>query len=794
MCCLLSQAVVCGAAAQVAVEPGPAPAIAAQPPPADAVPSLPASSQSPSAAEPPSPPAAAPQTPPATAPPAGAASPSPPSPGVQQIQITGGRESEADQRRQSTASKIIIGRDEIDRYGDSTLGEVLRRLPGVTTPGAPGRGGPPRLRGLGSGYTQLLIDGQRLPPGFSLESLTPEQVERIEILRAPTAETGARAIAGTINIVLREALKRRSSDLRLSVGAEGGEVSPSLNWNHNDSDGPLTYSVSGGLFDSHRRSESLTETRIEDLSSGSLRSDRSEAGRSESQRLGLNLSSRLQWRLGEAGDTLVLSPSLFASRSETHSTAVLTERGSDAPLYDTAESDTDGRNASGRLNAQWRRQLGPARLDANATGGATHNRSHTERTERGGAAGLRRTDDRRETRERTALASAKLSGLAGGAVDVPGSEHNLVGGFELETARRTETRSVLGSGAIDDGDGGDELEASSLRLAAYGQDEWQLSPQWSVSAGLRWEGIRTRGQAEDGSRPDNRSSVWTPLLHALWKPDPKGRDQLRLSLTRSYRSPGLGSLIAQRSINTRFPADGANEPLSPDRVGNPDLRPELATGIDVAIERWPVGGGVLSANLFHRRIDDLIRSVTTLQAVPWSPVPRWVAQDANIGDATAQGLELEAKFRLDQWLDDAPRVDLRGNLSLYRSDVAGVPGPDNRLDQQAPRVANLGADYRLRGLPLLVGGTLNWVAGYRTQLSAEQSVTTGSKSVFDAYALWTLSPDVALRLTSGNLSARDYANGSQADNVDSAGRATRETVSSIGPSWINWQVRVELKL
>ena len=108
----------------------------------------------------------------------------------QRIEVTGSRESDTDARRQSTAAKIVIGREEIDKFGDATVGEVLRRLPGGTTPGAPGRGGPPRLRGLGSGFTQLLIDGQRIPPGFSLESLTPEQVERIEILRAPTAEIG----------------------------------------------------------------------------------------------------------------------------------------------------------------------------------------------------------------------------------------------------------------------------------------------------------------------------------------------------------------------------------------------------------------------------------------------------------------------------------------------------------------------------------------------------------------------------------------------------------------------------
>jgi iron complex outermembrane receptor protein len=67
------------------------------------------------------------------------------------------------------------------------LGEVLKRLPGVTIQGTPGRGGAIRMRGLGSGYTQILLDGQRVPPGFSVDSLTPEQVEKIEILRAPTA-------------------------------------------------------------------------------------------------------------------------------------------------------------------------------------------------------------------------------------------------------------------------------------------------------------------------------------------------------------------------------------------------------------------------------------------------------------------------------------------------------------------------------------------------------------------------------------------------------------------------------
>ena len=476
---------------------------------------------------------------------------------------------------------------------------------------------------------------------------------------------------------------------------------------------------------------------------------------------------------------------------------MLTERTANTPLYDSAQSANDSRYTTGRLNGQWRQRLGEARLEVNGGAGGFTSVNQTRREELGGVTSPRVVDDRRDARERTGLFNAKLSQLIGGDIAVPGSEHSVVGGVELEAAKRTETRRVSGSGAVDAGDSGDNLRASNLRLAAYVQDEWQLSPQWATSAGLRWEGIDTRGEDADGRRPSNRSSVWTPLLHAVWKPDAKSRDQVRFSLTRSYRSPGLGSLIATPAINSRFPASGGNEPLSPDRIGNPDLRPELATGIDVAAERYLASGGVLSANLFQRRIQDLIRSVTTLRSVPWSTAQRYVAQETNIGNATTQGLELEAKFRLDQMIDSAPPIDLRTNLSLFSSRVDAVPGPDNRLDQQARLVANVGVDYRFRSVPLLVGGNWNAVPGYRTQLSAEQAVSVGSKSVVDAYALWTFNPGLALRLTASNLTARDYNSGSRSDSSDSSdsmGPRIRETVSSVGPSSINWQLRLELKL
>ena len=200
------------------------------------------------------------------------------------MQITGSRADDVQERRNSTAAKIIIGRDEIDRFGDSTLGDVLKRLPGVTIQGRPGRGGAIRLRGLGNGYTQILLDGERVPPGFSLDSLTPDQIERIEILRAPTAETGARAIAGTINIITRGGYSKRVNDVRLTAAYENGKVQPSASWTRNLTAGEFIVNYSLSAFHIDRDNSSTTTTIDRRLDDGTVTLEQVDDGAPARQR------------------------------------------------------------------------------------------------------------------------------------------------------------------------------------------------------------------------------------------------------------------------------------------------------------------------------------------------------------------------------------------------------------------------------------------------------------------------------------------------------------------------------
>jgi len=74
----------------------------------------------------------------------------PPPPDVQKldsVEVT----RKVDPRIESTVTRIVVNQDEILRYGDTTLADVLKRLPGITVVNVPGQGVDIRMRGLGNG-------------------------------------------------------------------------------------------------------------------------------------------------------------------------------------------------------------------------------------------------------------------------------------------------------------------------------------------------------------------------------------------------------------------------------------------------------------------------------------------------------------------------------------------------------------------------------------------------------------------------------------------------------------------
>ncbi len=678
------------------------------------------------------------------------------------IEVTSGRDNDTQQRRESTASKIVIGREEIERQGDSNLGEILKRMPGITLGGAPGRGSGIRMRGMSQGYTQILLDGERVPPGFSVESLTPEMIERVEIYRAPTAETGAQAIAGTINIITREGRKGMPTELKVGSSFQGGYASPtaSLVKYHADEKWSANYTLSVNRYAAPDHSENdLTRN------DGTARVRVSD---SHYVREGLNASARLQLK-GDSSETFTLMPFVALSHGTTPG-MMMTDQTSSSPATTGSTSATtanDNNFAIARLNGQWRRKLSTdSNMEWKFNIGGWNSHSEYQQTS-GNINLLPSLTESSRTQDRSANLGGKYTNVMGGG-------HQWVSGSELESVRRTQ----LVTGSYQNANAGD-LHASSMRYALYSQDEWQFTPQWATHLGARYEALSTEGNLSTGD-VSNRNSVFTPLLHAMWRPNPDSRDQVRMSLTRSFKTPTMPTLLARRTY-TR----DENSATNPDVSGNPNLKPEVATGLDVAVERYLPQGGVLSASAFHRRVQNLIRNVTSFD----NSTQRWLSSPQNISEAITEGIELEAKFRMDQWIADAPHVELRSNVSFYRSRVLSIDGPNNRLDQQPDMTANLGADYRLSAVPLTFGGNVNYNPGYTTRTSDVQWLTVSQKRVMDVYGLWRVDGSTAWRLTLSNLDPRNYNTGSLYSST-----SVVENSNTQNRTWTNVQILLEKKL
>jgi outer membrane receptor protein involved in Fe transport len=266
------------------------------------------------------------------------------------------------------------------------------------------------------------------------------------------------------------------------------------------------------------------------------------------------------------------------------------------------------------------------------------------------------------------------------------------------------------------------------------------------------------------------------VAQSLYKfPGGSGR-QLRFAYSRTYKAPTVDQLTARRyeaAVNTRFQADSG---------GNPDLRPELANGIDITYEHFLPTGAMFSASVSRRDITDYIRTTLDVDANG-----RWVYRPVNDGDALVRTLQLEAKAPGKALGDAFKDIDLRASFTRNWSRVSSVPGPGNRLDGQTPMSATAGIDYRKGDLTM--GSSLSWQKGGWVRISDAQSQYQQTRRDLDAYLLVKFNPHYQMRFSANNILGQD----SSIDRLyrDAAG-TSRET--NFSPSYARFGVNLEIKL
>lgn len=656
----------------------------------------------------------------------------------ERIEVTG--PDAVDERRESTAAKIVVNREEILRHGDSTILEALRRLPGVSVGGSGGRGGDIRLRGLGGGYTQILVNGERMPPGFSLEQLSPELVERIEIYRSATAEFSTRAVAGTINIVLRRAVSSRQRELKLALNEYRGRPSATLSGQYADSAGALSYALPFSLGSFRFLGDSRAEQLGFDLGEAPDLLYVTESI-SSSEGLHGSLSPKLQWAIAEDHS---LALDLFANlnRFESRRAERTTTLVGAGPIFDAADARDESRSASARATATWIRGL-PATGRMEARAGLSYNWRD------GKSASLFRSEVGAPALTRETTTGATDAGFTTtGKYSAPLiPEHALVVGWDAAHGVRTEDRRQRDEAApgFPEFDIEEEMEAEVARVAVFAQDEWNVTPRLSAYLGLRWEGIRTASAGNAPQEVTSRSSVWSPIAQVLWRLPGTEKDQVRAAIARTYKAPNTWELMPRRFFANN------NTPTTPDFEGNPGLKPELSWGLDLGYEHFFEGGGLVSVSAFHRKVDDLIvRELVEIDGT-------FILRPANEGAATVRGIEFDTKFGLKRWFPGGPATDVRANLALNDSDVEWVPGPHNRLADQTRVTANVGFDHKFGSPPLSIGGTLGYRSGGPIRTSPTQTSHRTPVRTLDLYAVWRFSTKVQLRITANNLLAQDFS-------------------------------------
>ena len=649
---------------------------------------------------------------------------------IQRVEIVG-RQGSTELRRAASVAKQIYGREELDRFGDTNVLDVMRRLPGVNV-----SSGGPRMRGLGAGYTQILINGDPAPQGFNLDQLSPSQIERIEVLRAPTADQSAQAVAGSINIILKEA--PRSSQQSLRLGLSNGHDRPMANMNYSisESKGPFNMSLPVSLFEWDRQTRTTVDRQMEGTDGQPAVSE--QIGTGTSWGWGYNIAPRFNFKFS---DEQTLSIATFFQKGYWNfRTDFLNRAISGNPVFDD-NAIQDGYWENRRGNLTWVNRFSPDQRVEIKAGFQQGRSAFDSRNLRSGALQLNTVGSNQDD---AVTQSGKYSHLLG-------SSHSLTAGWDLENRDRLErrtTKDAAGNALLPSFEG-QPFEAQVSRQAFYIQDEWEISPQWQLYLGLRNERIISES-ATTASPVRNESSVLSPLAHVTYKFNPKSRDMIRASLTRSYKAPGLNTLLARPQINGAFTNTNlTNTPLAPDRMGNPALTPELATGLDIAYENYLTNDGIFSVGIFHRNLTNVVRNVTELRSVSWANAPRWISQPQNFSDAVTSGLEFELRGRasdlMPTFLGTAKALNIRTSLSIYSSSIAALNGPNNRLDGQQPWSTNFGFDQRITGMPLSVGGNFSYTPGYDTRQTVDQLVKRSSARSIDLFALMFLSPTMSFR-------------------------------------------------
>lgn len=620
-------------------------------------------------------------------------------------------------RTEGAEPALVYDNSYFQRFEPLTAGDALKRVPSVTFLSDVIESDGARIRGLDPGYTQILIDGEKIPGSnadrsFFLDRIPAELIKQVEIVRSSSARRTGDAVAGTLNIVLRDGYQLDGGYLRGgALFFDDGEVKPSLGAVFGGELGPGRILL-GGNFQGRYNPKIKKSLRYGDspennpnFATDDFDNREDQADTRDGEDYALNATYRID---GAKTDVEISGFFVRTDRTEDERSFEyndpfrITGPVRTTPVAGNLLTDNSNVNdinqenwsARGKLSHQWSAgetimRVGYSRfLDKQFETEFEIDFDRTTPRFTGDLSTLRIKDQELSFGLEHKIAIGEETEIAvGGFYQDKDRDTNIAtirDRYTLTAAARTYDQFsrnpgefVRPFGAPQPGPGGlNTIE--ERRLDGYALIEGK-SGAVSFEAGLRYETTETRIDdqtvAPALARQANDYGVLLPS--ASIKYEVTARDRIIASVARTNRRPRL-DFISPALLEAEL---GDN-----DLLGNPQLRAETAWGVDIGYERRLGRTGIAGINLFYRDVSGLVELANT--GVEGSEGPgTFVFQPQNTGNGKVYGIEFD--LSTDLGFMGLPNTGVFGNFSWLDSEIRDFAGK-RRFNDQSKYVFNAG--------------------------------------------------------------------------------------------------------
>lgn len=690
------------------------------------------------------------------------------------------------------APVLVYDQQFFAKFEPVSVGDQLRRVPGVAFVGDVGESVAPEMRGLGNGYTQILVNGRAVPGigndrSVAVDRIPAEIIDRIEIVRSPSADFDSQGVGGTINIILKDGATLPPGVI-VRVGEtwdkKTGRFRPNaaVSWSGRNEADTVFYSLTvdaqkrfnekhaiqevvdgntAGFADvvaAHGNGHSLQSW--DDISKSKAASREEQGDTRESKDLSFN--GDLTWRLSDVSSLRFEAFALSTRRDEYENTRTYEGDGSVGGLdlanpelkFESTPIDEDSYGLSTLFQTSFNDQTDfEAYIARNVTKGSEIKHYFKDTPD---------TKDKikgTEANDKNWQADASVTRRMPGVAQSLGIEQaQLKVGVQLKNKDRTFTSSELSGLSKSKQKGTDgTFDYKEDRFDTYALVDWDLTNNLTVTTGVRGEKTRSsqdyvttdtvNGAVTDQTvgHADSHEFMLNPSAHLRWKLD--DADQLRFSVARTVRRPSIDQLVP--SVTLESPGDYDVT------MGNPDLKMERSLGFDLGYERTIGRNGVVGVNLFQRNISDLIGMVRTTRPVTDAgqdpdDYPGGLYTFQNLGSAKVRGVEFDLSMPLT--LIGMPNTGIFGNYTrLFSKHLNANTGRDTTVDDQPSFVYNVGVTQDIPAWKASFG------ASYQKQGPAYQHNSPGEMQStiyggnLEVFLEKRLGKAFVLRLTGNNL-------------------------------------------